>query len=265
MTDRLAIEFICVLGMPPVEFIEITAKLGVGAIGLAPQPITANPHGYPGWNLLQDKALVREVKAALADTGVRVTIGEGFLVRDGMDMGAFDPVLDLFAELGAPVVNAVSMAAAPESFGAFAAMAGKRGMRATVEFLPLMPPASFAAALGYVQASGVVNAQVLVDSMHFFRGGSTIAELTAADDSLIGHVQICDVPMPAKIADYGLEAREERLCPGEGDLPLADFIAALPADIMVGLEVPELGKAKAGIGPAERLGPVVAAARALLA
>lgn len=263
--DRLAIEFICVLGMPPVEFIRLARELGVPAIGLAPQPITANPHGYPAWSLLQDKALVRDTRAALADNGVRVSLGEGFLVRDGMDMDEFAPMLDLFADLGAPMVNAVSMAASPESFGAFAAMAGERGLLATVEFLPLMPPASFAAALDYARSSGAPNARVLVDSMHFFRSGGTVAELAAADPSLIGHVQICDVPMPAKIADYGLEARDERLAPGEGDLPLADFIAALPADIMLGLEVPEMGKAQAGIGPAERLGPVVAAARALLA
>lgn len=263
--DRLAIEFICVLGMPPVEFIRLARDLGISKIGLAPQPITANPHGYPAWNLLQDAALVRETKAALADNGVRISLGEGFLVRDGMDLSTFAPALDLFAELGAPVVNAVSMAAAPETFGAFAAMAGERGLQATVEFLPLMPPASFAAALDYVAASGAPNARVLVDAMHFFRGGSAVADLAAADPARIGYAQLCDVPMPAQTSDYGLEAREERLAPGAGDLPLAKFVKALPADTVLGLEVPETAKARQGIGPAERLAPVIAAARDLLA
>ncbi|MCT2401042.1 sugar phosphate isomerase/epimerase family protein [Novosphingobium mangrovi (ex Huang et al. 2023)] len=263
--DRLSIEFICVLGMPPVDFIRLARELGVSAIGLAPQPITANPHGYPAWNLLEDAALVREARAALADNDVRVALGEGFLVRDGMDLTQFAPMLDLFADLGAPAVNAVSMAASPETFGAFAQMAGERGLRATVEFLPLMPPASFAAALDYAAACGAANAQVLVDAMHFFRGGSTVAELAVADPAKIGHVQICDVPMPARTDDYGLEAREERLAPGAGDLPLADFLKALPQGVTIGLEVPETAKAYAGIGPLERLGPVVEAARGLLA
>ncbi|MGE4306268.1 MAG: sugar phosphate isomerase/epimerase family protein [Novosphingobium sp.] len=263
--DRLAIEFICMLGMPPVEFIRLTRDLGVAAIGLAPQPITANPHGYPAWSLLEDKALVRETKAALADTGVRVALGEGFLVRDDMDLSTFAPMLDLFADLGAPVVNAVSMAASPLTFGTFARMAGERGLRTTVEFLPLMPPASFAEALAYVDACGADNAQVLVDAMHFFRGGSTLGELAAADPAKIGHVQICDVPMPAATDDYGLEAREERLAPGAGNLPLADFVKALPPEITIGLEVPEMAKARAGIAPVDRLAPVIAAARKLLA
>lgn len=262
--DRLAIEFICVLGMPPVDFIQLSRELGVSNIGLAPQPITANPHGYPAWNLLLSPGLVRDTKAALADNGVRISLGEGFLVRDGMDITEFGPGLDLFAELGAPVVNAVSMAASPETFGAFAEMASGRGLRATVEFLPLMPPASFAAAMDYVAACNAGNAQVLVDAMHFFRGGSTLSELAAADPARIGYAQICDVPMPAQMADYGFEAREERLSPGAGDLPLADFVKALPQDIVLGLEVPETSKVRQGIGPTERLAPVIAAARELL-
>lgn len=262
--DRLGLEFICVLGMPPVEFLQLAHELGLGHIGLAPQPITANPHGYGEWNLLTDPALRRETKAAMADTGVRIALGEGFLVRDDMDMSTFGPALDLFADLGAPVVNAVSMAASPETFASFARLAAERGLRATVEFLPMMPPASFAAALDYIAATRALNVQILVDSMHFFRGGSMLSELANADRASIGYIQICDVPMPATIPDYGLEAREERLAPGEGDLPLADFLKALPGDLPIGLEIPMMSKAQAGIGAKERLAPAVAAARALL-
>lgn len=263
--DRLAIEFICVLGMPPVEFVELARELSVSNIGLAPQPITANPQGFPAWNLLQDKPLLRETKAALADNGIRVSLGEGFLIRENFEPATFAPMLDLFAELSAPVVNAVNMGASPETFGRFARLAAERGLRTTVEFLPLMPPASFAEALAFVDACRETNAQVLVDAMHFFRGGSTIAEIAAVDPARIGYVQLCDVPMPAKTGDYGHEAREERLAPGDGDLPLADLIRALPRDMILGLEVPETAKAYAGIGAAERLAPVIAKTRALQA
>lgn len=261
---RLGIEFICVLGMPPIEFIRLARKLDVANISLASQPFTTNPHGYPAWNLLEDRSLVRETKAALADNGVSVSLGEGFLIREGMDLATLAPTLDLFAELGAPVGNAVSLTGSAETFGRFAQMAAERGLRATAEFLPLMPPASFAEALAYVDACGQNNAQVLVDAMHFFRGGSKVEELAAADPARIGYVQLCDVPMPARTGDYGLEALEERLAPGQGDLPLAQFVQALPPGITIGLEVPETRKALAGIGPIERLEPVIAAARRLL-
>lgn len=262
--DRIAIEFISVLGMPPVEFVKLAADLGVVRIGMAPRPITTNPHGYADWDLLKSPALKREVRAALADTGVQVALGEGFLVRDGVDRDEWATMLDLYAELGAPLVNAVNMAPSPEAFGQLADMARERGMQATVEFLPIMPPASFAHALAFIDACGSDNGRVLVDAMHFFRGGSTIDELSACSPERIGHVQICDVPMPAHTPDYGMEAREERLAPGEGDLPLAAFMAAIPPHVVIGLEVPQVSKALQGVSPAERLAPMIASARAMI-
>jgi hypothetical protein len=52
--------------------------------------------------------------------------------------------------------------------------------------------------------------------------------------------------------------------PSEGELPLADYLAALPDGLVIGLEVPLRSQAELGIGPAERLRPCVAAARTLL-
>jgi hypothetical protein len=71
--------------------------------------------------------------------------------------------------------------------------------------------------------------------------------------------------MPAVGDDYGSEARDNRLCPGEGDLPLAEFLAALPGGKTIGLEVPMVGKAEAGLGLREALAPCVSAARQLIA
>ena len=59
--------------------------------------------------------------------------------------------------------------------------------------------------------------------------------------------------------------RDTCLVPGEGELPLRDMLAALPRDRVVGLEVPLRSEALAGVGPRERLGRCVAAARDLLA
>ena len=64
---------------------------------------------------------------------------------------------------------------------------------------------------------------------------------------------------------YGMEARDNRLAPGQGDLPLAEFLAALPGDVTIGLELPMAARAEAGMGPEERLAPAIAAARDMLA
>lgn len=53
------------------------------------------------------------------------------------------------------------------------------------------------------------------------------------------------------------------MVPGRGELPLANFIAALPADIPLGLEIPRIPDAMAGISAREILAPAVAAAQSL--
>jgi len=108
--DRLGIDFISVFGMPPVAFVALAADLGCRHISLAPQPITSNPHGYPHWSLLEDAALRRDVAAALRDHDVSVSLGEGFLVRPGVDIpdsGA--PLFDVMEELGVKRVNVASI------------------------------------------------------------------------------------------------------------------------------------------------------------
>ena len=266
--DRLALEFISALGMLPVQYVELAARLGIGKIGFAASPIAANPHGYRAWDLRSDPALLRDTKAALSANGVAVSLGEGFLIMPGMEIADMAATMDVMAELGAPMVNTIVMeqdrARAFDQFARYAEMAAAHGMLAALEYMPMMWPINVHEAADFVVASGAANARVLIDAMHFYRGGSQAADLARVDPALIGYVQICDVPMPAINPDYGMEARDNRLAPGEGDLPLAELLAALPRDVMIGLELPMAARAEAGQGPEERLTPAIAAARALL-
>jgi hypothetical protein len=65
--------------------------------------------------------------------------------------------------------------------------------------------------------------------------------------------------------NYMQEATFERMVPGEGELPLQDIVDALPPDIVIGLEVPRLALAEAGVSHFDRVKPCVEAARGLLA
>ncbi|MDG2002396.1 MAG: TIM barrel protein [Novosphingobium sp.] len=276
--DRLGIEFISAMGMPPGDFVRLAADLGVSQVSLSPRPITDNPHGYPTWDLTTDPALVRRTKAALEANSVRLGQAEGFLIMPGMEIADNEAMLDIMVELSAPAVNSVAIepdrARALDQFALLAQMAEKRGILAMVEFMPMMvAPGNITEALEFVAESGAANGRVLIDAMHFYRSGSDTAELATIDQSRIGYIQLCDVPMQqatgepseAAMMAYGEEARHGRLCPGDGNLPLGDFLAALPRDLTVGLEVPMLEKAKAGISPEEVLRPCVEAARKLLA
>ena len=61
------------------------------------------------------------------------------------------------------------------------------------------------------------------------------------------------------------EAMFERMAPGEGELPLADFVRLVPDGVTMSLEIPMRSLAEQGVGPRQRTARCVNAARALLA
>jgi sugar phosphate isomerase/epimerase len=267
--DRLAIEFICVFGMPPVEFIELAARLGCPRIGLAPGPVVSLPGLYPAWDLRSDPGLRRDVAKALKDNGVTITLGEGFLIMPQIPAERLASDMDILAELGATLVNAVCLeaefAANVDGFGRFAEMADERGLSVTVEFMPGMTIGSLATADALVSEVNRANAGLLLDAMHLFRSGATVADLAAIDPAHIRYAQLCDVPLSPVVAEYADEARFERMAPGDGQLPLVDFIKALPKHVPLGLELPQRSLLEQGVGAADRLAPALAKARALVA
>jgi sugar phosphate isomerase/epimerase len=267
---RIGIEFISVLGLPPVPFIEFAAEMGCGYVGIALQPMfSENPHGYPAWSLRDDAALRRETIAAMRDRDVCISLGEGFIAWPHTDMAvAFGPDLDLMRELGAERVNLVCVDSdlnrAFDQCASFAELATAKGLMATIEYLPGLAIGNLETAVAAVRHAANSNFRVLVDAMHFFRSGSSPAELAALDPALVGYVQLCDVPLVALYNDYSYEARFDRRPPGKGELPLLDLLNAAPRKLIVGLEVPMLREAQAGIGPKERLAEGIRATRHLL-
>ena len=267
--DRLGIEVLCVFGMPPAAFVELAAELGCRHISLGLEPMPENPHGYPRWSLRDDPALRRALVAALEDRQVSIALGEGYVLRPGLDIRNQAADLALMAELGVKCVNAVTidpdLSRNEDQYGAFAELAAADGMAASIEFMPGLPVGNLAAAVAVINQVRRPNFRLLVDCMHLMRSGGSAAELAALDPAMIGHIQLCDAPLKADMSRYATEAKCERMVPGTGELPLADILSSLPRDVVVSLEVPMLAKAAAGIGPKERLLPCVSAARRLLA
>jgi sugar phosphate isomerase/epimerase len=268
-TAALSIDFISVFGLPPVQFVALAAELGCQHISMALAPMPANPHGYPVWSLREDSTLRRATLSALQDYGVTISLGEGFLVRPGTEVRDAAADLDYMHELGVSTVNILSLESdrsrALQELATFADMALARKMRATLEFLPGLPIGDLATAVAAVRGVGRPNFQLLVDAMHVFRSGAQAADIAALDPALIGYAQLCDVPWVSNLASYADEARHERLPPGEGELPLLDFVSVLPRDVIVGIEIPMLGRAERGVGPHDRLSGCVTGARNLLA
>jgi len=177
--------------------------------------------------------------------------------------------LDAGAELGARQVSLgirdPGLARGYGQLALLAEMAAERGMTSTTEFAPTLTIKSLPMALNAVRHVGRRDYRLTIDAMHLIRSGSTVEDLAALDPDVIGYFQICDVPLVSEFDSYGEEARTERRIPGAGELPLLDLLRIVPADRIVGLEIPLLTAASAGVGPLDRLRPAVEATRALLA
>ncbi|OBH37180.1 xylose isomerase [Mycobacterium intracellulare] len=267
--DRLALGMLSVFGLPPIEFVELAAELGCPRISAAIQGMPLVPLGYPACSLKDDAALRKDLLAAMDDRGVTISLGDGFLVRPGADVDALRPDLDVMAELGVPRINVVSLdpdlPRTLDQFAALTELAARRGIDTVVEPVPGLTIGDFPAGLAAAEYVGRSEFRLLVDTMHLVRSGSGASELAALDPGRIGYAQLNDTTLRPRMDNYLEEAMFERLVPGEGDLPLRDILAALPADIVIEIEVPQRSLALAGVRPIERLRPCVEAARRLLA
>ena len=105
-TNRLGLEMLTLLGINPVEQVRIASQLGCSGVSLGIAALDLKSFGiadlqlYEHWSLAEEPALRRELTAALADTGVRVTLGEGFMITPAYDIREREAHLDIMAQLG---------------------------------------------------------------------------------------------------------------------------------------------------------------------
>lgn len=261
----LGIEFISVFGLPPVDFVHLAADLGCRYIstGLIGSPL--NSLGYQSFSLKDDAQLRRDLLAAMDDCGVSIALGEGLVIVPGADVADLGPDLDVMAELGTAQINTLSFDPDRDrTFDQLATltdMAARRGIGTTVEMAPGMTigdPSTVLAAI-----AGTPDLRLTVDTMHWARCGYGAAELRELGPEKIGYVQLSDTTLKPRMKSYMHEAMYERMAPGDGELPLAELLGAVPADVVIGLEIPQRRLAESGLGPMDRLRPCVAAAREL--
>ncbi|MCB1388273.1 MAG: sugar phosphate isomerase/epimerase [Rhodobacteraceae bacterium] len=264
MTRLVSVAHLTALDLAPPDFVEAAARAGFDAVGLRLVQVTPTT---PGYALDRDPAMLRATRAAMAATGIAVHDIEFVKVTPDIDLAAYEGFLDAGAELGARQVIAApydpDMARLADSLADFAARARARGLGTALEFFPWTVVPDLASALRLTER---LDVGVLVDSLHFDRSSSRLDQLAAVDPARLPFAHLCDAPVhPPYTTDQLLHtARAERLPPGEGQIPLAAFLAALPADLPLGLEVPMTALARTA-EPGAILRRVHDAARAILA
>jgi sugar phosphate isomerase/epimerase len=186
---------------------------------------------------------VEEVRRRLADTGMRVAGVMSFWMMPETAPAQFEASLDAAAGIGAHSIQVVcrdpEADRALANFSRTCAMARARGLRVALEFMPYSSVRSLSEARAFLARAGQSNAGLCVDALHFHRSGSSLDELKALDPAALVLVQFCDAPRAAPSADkLRDEARSGRLYPGQGELPLHEFFAALPAGCLIDIEAP---------------------------
>jgi sugar phosphate isomerase/epimerase len=268
--NPLAVDPISTFGMPPVELIHLSADLGCERTGMTMfTRLKWDPPFYPEFAIRGDRELQRKMAAALKEREITISFVDGFLIEPGKDIRERAEDLEIMAGMGAPLVNTLSvdpdLNRSIDQFGILADLAAAAGMETILELCPGLTISTLPAALAAIEAVGRRDFRLLIDTMHYGRSGARAADVAALDPRLIGYVQISDVNLVPSNPNYMEEATTERLVPGTGELDLVDMLAVIPDDVTISMEVPMYAKARAGIGPHERLGRCVSATRELLA
>ncbi|WP_440408314.1 sugar phosphate isomerase/epimerase family protein [Neorhizobium petrolearium] len=263
----LSLAFLTTFEVGPVEAVRIAAKAGYQMVGLRILPAAAS--GEPSYPLLTDGQVLKEVRSALADTGVSVGDVEIIRLNAENDWDLFSRFCERCEALNARHVlvagDDTERARLTESFARFCELAGRHRLTADLEFMPWTAVPDLKAALSIVEAAGHANGGVLVDALHYDRSATALEEIAALPRSRINYVQFCDGAVPYDPSNEGLIriARGERLFPGEGGIDLVGFARAIPVDVTVSVEIPHrvLAERVDALGRAEM---AIAATRAIL-
>jgi sugar phosphate isomerase/epimerase len=198
---------------------------------------------------------VQEVRRCLADTGLQVASVMSFWITPETNTADFEPAMDTAAAIGAQSIQAVchdpDSARARSTFSELCGMAAARKLSVALEFMPYSSVRSLGEARKFLADTAQANAGLCIDALHFYRSGSSAAELATLERSAFALVQFCDAPRAAPSADkLRAEARSGRLYPGDGELPLDQFFDALPAGCLIDIEAP--CAADSGLAPEEK-------------
>ena len=229
------------LELAPPDMVTNAAQAGYDALGLRLIPATPDElrHDTQG-----DTPLVREAARRLRDTGLQVLDIELFRLKPDTRVADYEGALEAGAILGAHHALAApqdaDVARLGDSLAALCELAARYGLVVDLEPTPWYEVPTLGAAARVAQASGRRDVGLVVDAIHWDRAGDTPQSIAALDPVHFRYMQLCDAPAkrPADLATLLLQARAERLMPGDGGLDLKGLLRALPPDIPISLEVP---------------------------
>ncbi|ETA51967.2 hypothetical protein P279_11245 [Rhodobacteraceae bacterium PD-2] len=258
----LGVAHLTALELSPAEFVEAAADAGFSAVGLRLAPAAPGALCY---DVRPATAGHAALTAAMARTGVRVNEVEFVPLTPGIDLAALQPLLETGAALGARALTVSGDDPEParlaDTLARLAQMARPFGLRVDVEFMRWRVIGTYEDACALLDRAAQDNTGVLLDVLHLDRSGGDFAVPDLSATGPVRAVQLCDAPELRPSGDEATihEAREGRLAPGQGVLPLHRLLSRLEPETYVSVEVPDAARP-----PEERLRRAAEAALAML-
>ncbi|HEX8011724.1 MAG TPA: sugar phosphate isomerase/epimerase [Casimicrobiaceae bacterium] len=253
MKHDYSLAHLTVLSLTPPQLVDVAARTGYDYVGVRITRVTPEEVLY---DLAHDRALMKETKARLADTGIEVHDVELFRMDPRLEPDDFVPVLEATAELGAR--NIIAQLPDPDReratarFARLCDLAKPLGIFVSLEFPHWTETGTLTEAARVVRAVNRSNAGILVDMLHFGRSNSSLDELASLPREWFRFAHLCDAAkeVPATMAGIIRTARDERQWPGEGGIEVLEILSRLPQDIPYALEIPHVTLTRA-VGPEE--------------
>lgn len=241
----------------PLETVLAAAAGGFDAVGIWVE--------VSQWNT----TTTSEVRSALANTGLRLLDVEVIWLKPDSVMDDHRRVIDIGAALGATNVLCVSSerdhCATADRLAALCRHAEGSGMRVALEFGVFTEVKNLTQAMGILDHVGHPLRALLIDPLHVDRSGSSIADIARIDPGLLPYAQFCDAraqrPDPNDFDAVIVDAVDLREQCGEGALPLAALLKALPRGIPLSIEMRSRDLREAFENPAQRAKAVADATR----
>lgn len=240
VTAKLALAPTTLPDAHPLDYVRAAADAGYDAVGLR---LNRSP-GLPFQPVVGNAPLIRDMKRVVADSGLEVLEIYSCYLEPATDIDAFRPALELGREFGARYV--LVMGADPDwgrmrdNLGRFAEAAAEYGLAPALEPAVTRPLASHRQSAQLIAEAGCSTAVLCLDPLNLVRAGEGPADIAAMDPRLFPFAQLTDgfVDAAETPSMLGRMAPNRRALVGEGDLPVAAILDALPPDIPLSIETP---------------------------
>jgi len=189
-------------------------------------------------------ATTRAIRKQARDAGVELLDLEVAWIMPGPVDPWLAELVGIAAELGARNLLCVSSdpdtSATTAKFQAMVDAAKGTGVRVNLEFGLFTEVKTIHAARAILESVEGEAKALLVDTLHWTRSGGTAEDLAAIPREWLSYCQPCDAPADAPdLSNFDAiidDAINRRMPLGEGGLPLAAMIDALPDDLPLAIE-----------------------------